>query len=65
MSEPFVVRNHLSIAAVAGLQMVVPALIAVALLYITLDLYRIPFDQNYHSMAALVALSTVASGTPR
>jgi putative colanic acid biosynthesis UDP-glucose lipid carrier transferase len=56
MSEPFIVKNQLAIALVAGLQMALPALIAVALLYIILDLYHIPPDQSYHSMAALVAL---------
>ena len=56
MSEPFILKNHLAIAVIAGLQMLVPALIAVALLYIILDLYHIPVDQSYNSMAALVAL---------
>jgi putative colanic acid biosynthesis UDP-glucose lipid carrier transferase len=56
MSEPFILKNHLAIAVIAGLQMIVPALIAVALLYIILDLYHIPVDQSYNSMAALVAL---------
>jgi len=64
MSETFVVKNHLSIAAIAGLQMVVPALIAVALLYATLDLYHIPVDQSYHSMAALVALLSLLLPRP-
>lgn len=56
MSEPFIGKNSLAIAFVAGLQMVVPALIAVASLYIVLDLYGISVDQSYHSMAALVGL---------
>jgi putative colanic acid biosynthesis UDP-glucose lipid carrier transferase len=56
MGEPFIVKNHLAIAVIAGLQMIVPALIAVALLYMILHLYHIPVDQNYNSMAALVAL---------
>src|SRR5262252_1944899 len=56
MGEPFIVKNHLAIAVIAGLQMVVPALIAVALLYMILSLYQIPVDQSYNSMAALVAL---------
>ena len=56
MSEPFIGKNSLAIAVVAGLQMVVPALIAVASLYIVLDVYGIPVDQSYHSMAALVGL---------
>ena len=33
MGEPFIIRNQLAIAVIAGLQMIVPALIAVALLY--------------------------------
>jgi len=56
MGEPFIVKNHLAIAVIAGLQMIVPALIAVALLYTILGLYHIPVDQSYNSMAALVAL---------
>jgi putative colanic acid biosysnthesis UDP-glucose lipid carrier transferase len=56
MSEQFIVKNSLTIAVVAGLQMIVPALIAVASLYVVLDLYGIPVDQNYHSMAAVVGL---------
>jgi putative colanic acid biosysnthesis UDP-glucose lipid carrier transferase len=56
MSEPFILKNHLAIAVIAGLQMIVPALIAVALLYTVLGLYHIPVDQSYNSMAALVAL---------
>jgi putative colanic acid biosynthesis UDP-glucose lipid carrier transferase len=64
MSEPFIVRNQLSIAVIAGLQMVVPALIAVALLYATLDAYHIPVDQSYHSMAALVGLLSLLLPRP-
>jgi putative colanic acid biosysnthesis UDP-glucose lipid carrier transferase len=56
MSEPIIVRNSLAIAVIAGLQMVVPALIAVASLYIVLGLYHVEIDQSYHSMAALVGL---------
>ena len=56
MSERFIIKNHLVIAVIAGLQMIVPALIAVVLLYTILELYHIPVDQSYSSMAALVAL---------
>ena len=56
MGEPFIIKNHLAIAVIAGLQMIVPALIAVALLYMILNLYHIQVDQSYNSMAALVAL---------
>jgi putative colanic acid biosynthesis UDP-glucose lipid carrier transferase len=56
MSEPFIVKNSLAIAVIAGLQMIVPAFIAVATLYIVLELYGIAPDQSYHSMAALVGL---------
>ena len=56
MSEPFIFKNSLTIAVIAGLQMIVPALIAMGLLYITLDLYHIPVDQSYHSMAVLAGL---------
>jgi hypothetical protein len=44
--------------------MVMPALIAVAVLYITLDLYRIPLDQSYHSIAALVGLLSLLLPRP-
>jgi putative colanic acid biosynthesis UDP-glucose lipid carrier transferase len=56
MSEPFIVKNSLTIAAIAGLQMIAPAIIAVASLYAVLHLYGVPVDQSYHSMAALVGL---------
>jgi Undecaprenyl-phosphate glucose phosphotransferase len=56
MSEPFVIKHHLAIGFIAGLQMVMPAIIAVALLYVILDLFGIQIDESYHSMAALVAL---------
>jgi putative colanic acid biosysnthesis UDP-glucose lipid carrier transferase len=56
MSEPFIVKNSLTIAAIAAMQMIVPALIAMGLLYITLDLYNIPIDQSYHFMAVLVGV---------
>ena len=56
MSEPFIVKNSLAIAAIAGLQMITPAFIAVASFYLVLDMYRIPPDESYHSMAALVGL---------
>ena len=56
MSEPFIVKNSLTIAGIAGLQMIAPALIAVTLLYATLDAYGVPVDQSYNSMAAIVGL---------
>jgi putative colanic acid biosysnthesis UDP-glucose lipid carrier transferase len=56
MSEPFIVKNFLTIAVIAGLQMIAPALIAVVSFYLMLDVYDIPADQSYHSMAALVGL---------
>ena len=56
MSEPFIVKNSLTIAAIAGLQMIAPAIIAVASLYAVLHLYGVPVDQSYHSMAAIVGL---------
>src|ERR1700733_1168835 len=64
MSEPFIVKNSLTIAAIAGLQMVAPAIIAVASLYAVLHAYGVRVDQSYHSMAALVGLLTLLLPRP-
>jgi putative colanic acid biosynthesis UDP-glucose lipid carrier transferase len=56
MSEPFIVRHSLSIALVAALQFVAPAMIAVSSFYLVLNVYHVHLDQSYHSMAALVGL---------
>jgi putative colanic acid biosysnthesis UDP-glucose lipid carrier transferase len=56
MSEPVILRNTLPIAAVAVLQTVAPALIAVGSLYAVLGAYGIQLDESYHSMAVVVGL---------
>jgi putative colanic acid biosynthesis UDP-glucose lipid carrier transferase len=56
MSEPFIVKNSLPVAVIAGMQMVAPAIIAVASFYLVLKAYGVPPDQSYHSMAVLVGL---------
>ena len=56
MSEPFILKHPLAIALIAVLQLVAPAMIAVASFYLVLGAYHIHLDQNYHSMAALVGL---------
>jgi putative colanic acid biosynthesis UDP-glucose lipid carrier transferase len=52
----FIVKNSLTIAAIAGLQMIAPAIIATASFYLVLDVYGVRVDQTYHSTAALVGL---------
>ena len=56
MSEPIIVKHSLTIAVIAGLQMLAPAGIAVLSLYAVLGAYHVPLDQSYQTMAALVAL---------
>jgi putative colanic acid biosysnthesis UDP-glucose lipid carrier transferase len=56
MSEPVILRNTLPIAAVAVLQTMAPAIIAVGSLYAVLGAYGVQFDESYHSMAVVVGL---------
>ena len=56
MSEPFILKHPLAIALIAVLQVLAPAMIAVASFYAVLGAYHVQLDQNYHSMAALVGL---------
>jgi len=55
MSEHFVLKHSLPIALVAAMQVIAPAMIAVASLYAVLAAYHVQLDARYHSMAALVA----------
>jgi putative colanic acid biosysnthesis UDP-glucose lipid carrier transferase len=51
-----VVKNSLAVLIVAVLQMVAPAMMAVACLYVVLGVYGADIDQRYHSMAVVVGL---------
>lgn len=66
MEQPIVVRNTFATAAVAALQALMPAVIAVGLLYLSVFAYNAPRDDMrfYHVLAVLVAgLSLLMSQT--
>ena len=61
MNEPVVPKNSfaLSVSVVAALQIMAPAAIAVACLYVVIVAYDLPLVRSFHTMALLVALLSV------
>lgn len=56
MDAPVILENSLAILIVAALEVVAPAVVAVACLYLVLFVCDIAPDQNYHTMAVLAGL---------
>jgi len=56
MSETVILRNNISIAAVSLLQTVMPALVAVCVLYAAIWAYGVVMEGFYHVLAVIVAL---------
>jgi putative colanic acid biosynthesis UDP-glucose lipid carrier transferase len=56
VSEQIIMKNSLALAVIAVLQMLAPAMVAVASLYLVLGAYGAGLDQRYHAMAAVVGL---------
>lgn len=59
MDEPVILKNNLSIALVALLQAVAPAVVAVGTLYMVLFAFGVPAQDFFHVMALIVALLTI------
>jgi putative colanic acid biosynthesis UDP-glucose lipid carrier transferase len=64
MNEPVILRNSFAMGLIAMLQIVAPAVIAVACLYAVYFAYRQPVEQYVHGMALLVGLLALLFSRP-
>ena len=64
MNEPVILRNSFAMGLVAVLQIIAPAFIAVASLYVVFAAYREPIGQYVHSMALVVGLLALLFSRP-
>jgi putative colanic acid biosynthesis UDP-glucose lipid carrier transferase len=66
MNEPVILKNSMTIACVALLQLVMPAIVAVVSLYSLIDLFDVDMDRPFHVLALVVAgLSLLLPRPPR
>ena len=59
MSETVILKNNISLAAVALLEAVTPALVAVGVLYAALEAYGLTIPDYFHALAVIVGLLTL------
>jgi putative colanic acid biosysnthesis UDP-glucose lipid carrier transferase len=64
MNEPVILRNSFAMGLIAVLQIVAPAVIAVACLYAVFFAYGEPVEQYVHAMALLVGLLALLFSRP-
>ena len=66
MNEPVILKNSLTIASVALLQLMLPAAVSVICLYSLVELYGVDLDRPFHMLALFVAgLSLLLPRPPR
>jgi putative colanic acid biosynthesis UDP-glucose lipid carrier transferase len=66
MNEPVILKNSMTIACVALLQLVMPAIVAVVSLYSLIEFFDVDMDRPFHVLALVVAgLSLLLPRPPR
>ncbi len=65
MTQPLLFKQSFAIAILAGLQAVMPAVVAVASLYVTIVLFGIPFDRSSEAIIIVAVLCLILVQAPR